>query len=131
MIQHTLAGSEPVCGGLAAQNHGDQFHPIPLGGGRKAKAGFGKSGEGGFDGAITGLMMQTYCVICGFEKKLNRNGQEYGWPVAVYSTAEQRFGREPVRSCYHMSKEDALAKIMEQMHLLYPDAAEKDILKEI
>ena len=97
----------------------------------KAKAGFGKGGEGGFDGAITGLMMQTYCVICRFEKKLNRNGQEYGWPVAVYSTAEQRFGREPVRSCYHMSKEDALAKIMEQMHLLYPDAAEKDILKEI
>ncbi len=97
----------------------------------KTEAGFGQTGESGFEGAITNLMMQTYSVICGFERKLNRNGEEYGWPVAVYCTAESRFGREMVRSRYELTKEEALAKIMEQMHRLYPDASEKDIRKEI
>ena len=30
-----------------------------------------------------------------------------------------------------LSKEEALKKILEQMHKLYPDATEKEILKEI
>ena len=97
----------------------------------KTEAGFGKNGEAGFDGAITNLMMQTYGVICGFERKLNKNGEEYGWPVAVYCTAEHRFGYDMVRSQYGLSKEEAMEKIMEQMHRLYPDASEKDIRKEI
>jgi hypothetical protein len=97
----------------------------------KTEAGFGKNGECGFDGAITNLMMQTYCVISGFERKLNKVGEEYGWPVAVYSAAEHFLGRELVRSQYRLTKEEARAKIMEQMRLLYPDASEKDIGKEI
>jgi hypothetical protein len=97
----------------------------------KTEAGFGKNGETGFDGAITNLMMQTYCVISGFERKLNRNGEEYGWPVAVYSIAEQCFGREMVRSQYGLAKEEAREKIAEQMRSLYPDASEKDIWREI
>lgn len=97
----------------------------------KAEAGFGKDGERGFEGAITNLMMQTYVVIDGFERKLNKNGEEYGWPVSNYATAESKFGREMVRSKYHLSKEEALEKILEQMHKLYPDATEKEIRKEI
>ncbi len=97
----------------------------------KDTAGFGRNGEKGFDGAITNLMMQTYVVICGFERKLNRNGEEYGWPVADYCTAEEKFGREFVRSKYHLRKEEVLEKILEQMHKLYPDATDKEIRKEI
>ena len=97
----------------------------------KTEAGFGKDGEKGFEGAITNLMMQTYVVIDGFERKLNRNGEEYGWPVAKYVTAEAKFGRDMVRSQYKLSKEEALNKILEQMYKLYPDATEKEIRKEI
>lgn len=97
----------------------------------KEIAGFSRSGERGFDGAITNLMMQTYVVICGFKRKLNRLGEEYGWPVSDYCTAEAKFGREMVRSKYHLSKEEALGKILEQMHKLYPDATEKEIRREI
>jgi hypothetical protein len=97
----------------------------------KTEAGFGKDGEKGFEGAITNLMMQTYVVIDGFERKLNKNGEEYGWPVAKYATAEAKFGRDMVRSQYKLSKEEALKKILEQMYKLYPDATEKEIRKEI
>ncbi len=97
----------------------------------KALAGFGRGGENGFDGAITNLMMQTYAVISGFERKQNRNGIAYGWPVAVYSNTEKRFGAEWVRSKYSLSKEEALEKILEQMRRLYPEATEKEIRKEI
>lgn len=97
----------------------------------KELAGFGRNGEKGFDGTITNLMMQTYVVICGFERKLNRNGEEYGWPVADYCTAEAKFGYDFVRSKYRISREEAHAKIMEQMRKLYPDATDKEIAKEI
>ena len=97
----------------------------------KEKAGFGKNGEKGYEGAITRLMMETYAVICGFSQKVNKAGEPYGWSVASYCTAEQRFGRDLVRSCYHLSKEEALEKIMEQMHRLYPSADNKAIRKEI
>jgi hypothetical protein len=97
----------------------------------KDVAGFGRGGQGGFDGTITNLMMQTYVVIDGFERKLNKNGEEYGWPVAKYATAEAKFGRDMVRSQYKLSKEEALKKILEQMYKLYPDATEKEIRKEI
>lgn len=35
----------------------------------KIKAGFGKDGEKGFDGAITNLCMQTYLCNCDFRKR--------------------------------------------------------------
>lgn len=97
----------------------------------KEAAGFGKDGERGFDGAICGLMMQTYAVICGFERKVNRAGFPYGWPVAVYCTPEVRFGAEAVRSKYSLSKEDALEKILCQMKKFYPDAERRAVLKDI
>lgn len=97
----------------------------------KALAGFGRGGESGFDGAITNLMMQTYAVISGFERKRNQKGIAYGWPVAIYSTAEQRFGKDLVRSKYALSGEEALEKIIEQMRRLYPEATEKEMRKEI
>ena len=97
----------------------------------KDVAGFGRGGQGGFDGTITNLMMQTYVVICGFERKLNRYGEPYGWPVADYCTAENKFGYDYVRSKYNISREEARTKILDQMHRLYPDAMEKEIFKEI
>lgn len=97
----------------------------------KAEAGFCKNGERGFEGAITNLMMQTYVVIDGFERKLNKKGEAYGWPVSNYTLAETKFGSEMVRAKYKLTKEEALAKVLEQMHKLYPDATDKEILKEI
>lgn len=64
----------------------------------KLKAGFGKDGEKGFDGAITNLCMQTYLCNCDFRKRKNKKGIEYGWDVAVYSSVEHIYGYDYVTS---------------------------------
>ena len=66
----------------------------------KVQAGFGKDGEKGFDGAVTSLMMQTYLCTCDFRKRVNKNGKEYGWDVAVYSSPEHIYGYNHIASRY-------------------------------
>lgn len=97
----------------------------------KQLAGFTRGGERGFTGAITTLMMQTYVVICGFERRLNRSGEAYGWAVTDYCTAESRFGAEHVRSQYGLSREEALEKMLCQLRRLYPDASEQALRKQL
>lgn len=41
----------------------------------KKLAGFGKDGYKGFEGAVTGLMMQTYLCNCDFKKRVNKKAQ--------------------------------------------------------
>ena len=55
----------------------------------KRQAGFGKGGEKNFDGVITELQMQGYIVIQDFRRRRRKkDGVEYGWPIAVYTTPE-------------------------------------------
>ena len=75
---------------------------------------FGKDGEKGFDGAVTSLMMQTYLCNCDFRKRVNKNGKEYGWDVAVYSSPEHIYGYD---------------HIVQHMCEIYPIATERQIWK--
>ena len=95
----------------------------------KKLAGFRKGGETGFDGAITNLMMQTYLCNCDFRKRINRKGVEYGWDVAVYSSPEHIYGYDHVTSCYKEDPQASWRKIVDQMHLFYPEATDKQIRK--
>lgn len=95
----------------------------------KRLAGFGGDGEKGFESVLTRLMMKTYVTVRGFRCRRNKCGEEYGWPVSVYSTPESLFGRETVISAYHMEPEEAKAKLAARVKEFCPDAAEKDILK--
>ncbi len=94
-------------------------------------AGFGRNGEKGFSGAVTSLMMRTYVVISGFERRLNRAGEAYGWAVSRYCTAESRFGADHVRSRYDLTREEALEIMLAQLRRLYPDAAESALRKQL
>ena len=94
-------------------------------------AGFGRHGEKGFPGAITSLMMQTFVVISGFERRLNRAGEAYGWSVSRYCTAESRFGAEHVRSKYNLTRAEALETMLAQLRRLYPDAPESALRKQL
>ena len=88
----------------------------------KIKAGFGKDGEKGFDGAITNLCMQTYLCNCDFRKRKNKKGIEYGWDVAVYSSVEHI-------SCYKEEPAESWNRLVEYMHEAYPIATDKQIRK--
>lgn len=95
----------------------------------KKLAGFGKDGYKGFEGAVTGLMTQTYLCNCDFKKRVNKKGSEYGWDVAVYSSPEHLFGYDYVTSRYKDTPQESWRQIVEHMHEIYPIATDGQIRK--
>jgi hypothetical protein len=77
----------------------------------KHKAGFGKDGEKGFEGTITSLQMQMYLCLSDFRKRKNKKGDEYGWPIAVYSTPEHIWGYDYVTSAYKEEPSESRKRI--------------------
>lgn len=55
----------------------------------KALRNYTKGGNKGFDTQITRLQTQGYVIISDFVYIVDKNGNEYGWGVAEYSTPEQ------------------------------------------
>lgn len=97
----------------------------------KQMANFCKGGEKNFDGVITELQMRTYLCIADFRRKINRRGEEYGWPTAVYTPPEEIFGYEWVTSEYGRDPAECREQIAAQIADFCPGAVEKQILREI
>ncbi|BCN31767.1 AlkZ-related protein [Anaeromicropila herbilytica] len=97
----------------------------------KSIAGFHKGGEKGFDSTMTSLQMKTYITVREFRRKINKKGEEYGWPVAIFSTSESLYTEEYVTSCYSKSKEQLEELIVNQVLKLVPNVNRKDIIKFI
>lgn len=93
----------------------------------KQKAGFGKQGEKGFEGAITALQMQTYLCVRDFRRRKNKRGEAYGWSIAVYSTPEHIWGREHVTGAYTESAVESAKRIAKQIMEVYPIATAQQI----
>ncbi len=95
----------------------------------KRKAGFGKGGEKNFEGILTELQMQTYLVTKDFRQRRNRNGEPYGWKIAVYSSPEGIWGYDAVTSAYNEAPAISKQRIISRIRELFPDAAENRINK--
>ena len=95
----------------------------------KARAGFGKGGEKGFDGTITDLQMKTYLCVRDFRQRRNKKGELYGWPIAIYTKPETLWGYDHVTSAYRESSADSGARIAEHMKDIYPIATSAQIKK--
>ncbi|MCR4617609.1 MAG: hypothetical protein K5669_05430 [Lachnospiraceae bacterium] len=96
----------------------------------KRRAGFGKDGAKGFEGTITSLQMQMYLCVRDFKRRVNKKGEEYGWPVAVYCTPEHLWGYKKVTSAYKESSKESEKKIREHILDIYP-ISEKYLPKKI
>ena len=95
----------------------------------KARAGFGKGGEKGFDGTITDLQMKTYLCVRDFRQRRNKKGELYGWPIAIYTKPETLWGYDHVTSAYKESSADSGARIKEHMKDVYPIATSAQMKK--
>lgn len=95
----------------------------------KKKAGFGKTGEKGFDGTITALQGMTYLCMTDFRQRKNKRGEYYGWPIAIYSTPEHIFGYDFVTSQYTNDPNQSGEAIGAHIREIYPIATEKQIKK--
>lgn len=84
----------------------------------------------GFEGALTELQMQTFLIMSGFRQRRNKYGIGYGWHVAALMTPETKWGYEWVNGCGR-KPEESLQRIREHLIRFWPDAPEKDIMKNI
>ena len=96
----------------------------------KRLAGFGRYGAKNFEGTVTSLQHKFYLTVRDFRQRLNRDGAPYGWPIAVFSTPESRWGRDLVASAYREPPETSRERVFARLRELYPNATEKQI-KEI
>lgn len=96
----------------------------------KKMAGFGKGGEKNFDGVITELQMQGYLVTRDFRRRRRKkDGVEYGWAIAVYTTPENLWDYETVTAAYQEAPETSYKKVMEKIRKEFPGASEELIRK--
>ena len=95
----------------------------------KKLAGFGDGGEKNFEGEITRLQMQTYLCVRDFRRRKNKNGNEYGWGIAVYCLPEHIWGYDYVTSEYKDDPKDSALKIIRRIRELNPDAEDEHIVK--
>ena len=84
-----------------------------------------------FDKYITRLQMQTYVTVKDFVYEQSKDGRQYGWGVAVYTTPEHLYGRELITSQYKTPPEKCRKIIVEKIRSHFPHADEKAILKLI
>lgn len=97
----------------------------------KKQAGFGKDGEKGFEGTVSGLQMELYLCVRDFRQRRNKKGEEYGWALAVYSTPEHIFGYDHVTSAYGEDPDRSGERIAEHIREVYPIASGAQIRKLI
>lgn len=90
-----------------------------------------KGGNRGFDTVINRLQAQCYVLISDFVYMTDKNGKEYGWGVAEYSTPEQFMGRDFTEKVYQRSPEESYTRICEHLHEILPDASDQAIRKLI
>ena len=95
----------------------------------KRLAGFGSVVKN-FEGALTALQHKFYLTVRDFRQRSNKKGEPYGWPIAVYSTPESRWGYALLSSAYGEPPEASRERIFARLRELYPDADGKRI-KEI
>jgi hypothetical protein len=79
-----------------------------------------------FETSITRLQMQTYVSTAGFTHKTDRNGNEYGWGIAMYATSEKLFGEEICRSCYEEDPTESFEKIIRHVSEIVPAGTDKE-----
>lgn len=86
----------------------------------RARAGFSKDGEKGFEGALTLLQMQTYITVRSFTRKQGKTGDYYGWHVAVYSTSEDKFGYDCMTGAYGLGAAASKEKLVKHLMRINP-----------
>ena len=97
----------------------------------KNLAGFGKGGERNFEGTVAKLQQQAYLVIRAFRRRRNARGLEYGWPVAVYTPAENLVSPGLIAEAYREDVRDSARGLLSVLRKAAPDAPESALLRLI
>ena len=86
-----------------------------------------KGGNKGFDTIINRLQAQGYVIISDFRYMIDKNGNEYGWGVAEYSTPEQFMGSAFTDNVYSCLPQESYERLFEHLRKILPGAEETAI----
>ena len=73
----------------------------------------------GFEGALTELQMQTFLLMAAFRQRINKQGQPYGWHVAVIMTPETKWGYGHINSV-DRTPEASKERILAHLESFFP-----------
>jgi len=88
-----------------------------------------KGGKKGFETIINRLQAQCYVLIRDFKYKKDKDGKQYGWGVAEYSTPEKLWGKEFGETVYRRSPEESYGRVLAHLQKILPDVDEAFIKK--
>lgn len=86
-----------------------------------------KGGNKGFDTIINRLQAQGYVIISDFRYMIDRNGNEYGWGVAEYSTPEHFMGNVFTDRVYKRTPEESYKRMFEHLCSILPGIDQEKI----
>ena len=95
----------------------------------KSLGNYRKGGNKGFDTMINRLQAQGYVIISDFRYMIDRNGDEYGWGVAEYSTPEHFMGADFTQNVYSCTPEESFERMFEHLREILPGTDEAKIAK--
>ena len=96
--------------------------------------GFGPAKKGkrpGLETAITQLSMACYLVVDGYEYKIGRDGEPYGWPVARHALPEQHFPYDPADVIGSRTPERSRELILAHLTEVLPDVPSDSLARII
>ena len=88
-----------------------------------------KGGKTGFDSSIARLQKQCYVIISDFTYETDKEGNEYGWGIAEYSTPEKFFGKKFINKVYTREPEESYERLFKHFRKILPGVEDKWIAK--
>lgn len=79
----------------------------------------------GVDGVLTKLMMKCYLVNSDFSYRHTKDGRQYGWGIARYSTPEKLLGEDYVNAAYQRSPKESKDRMMNHLMNHYSVSSEE------
>ena len=87
--------------------------------------------RGGLEKVLTALQMQTRVVIQDFEYLVSKNGDNYGWGLARYTTPEELYGAEAIAVPDGRTPEESRERLHEHFRRILPGATDAQIKRFI
>ena len=93
----------------------------------KQMGNYRKGGNKGFDTIINRLQAQGYVIISDFRYMIDKDGREYGWGVAEYSTPEHFMGESFRKNVYNCTPEESYEILFGHLRDILPGADEASL----
>jgi len=95
----------------------------------RIKGNYVKGGKKGFETLINRLQSQCYVLVGDFVYSHDKNGREYGWGIAEYSTPEVFMGSGFTDAVYKRTPEESYRRLLDRLKKMFPEIPEARLCK--